>query len=124
MNWYAAQTSNNGGTSVPRRDPLAWSTADRTSPPFAAGNSDHKSATAPATKGAAALVPLNVSGFPSAPRLVMSSLGARRPRLPMERARFDWLIGLPRRSHATTGRTHGWRVIAELPLVPSFSAAA
>ena len=43
----------------------------------AAGNSDHNSAIAPVTKGAATLVPPSVSGCPSALKLVMASPGAR-----------------------------------------------
>ena len=73
----------------------------------AAGNSDHNSAIVPVTNGTATLVPPSVSDCPSAPRLVMPSPGARKPRLPMELPRFDSFVGLPVRSQATTGRTQG-----------------
>ena len=53
------------------------------------GNSDHSSATAPVTNGAAALVPPKVSGLPSAPRLVIPSPGAPSPRRPIELPRFE-----------------------------------
>ena len=59
------------------------------------GNSDHNSAVAPVTKGTATLVPPRVSEGPSAPRLMMRSPGALKPRLPIEPPRFDWLIGRP-----------------------------
>ena len=84
----------------------------------AEGNSDHSSAIAPVTKGTATLVPPSVSDCPSAPRLVMPSPGALKPRLPIDAPRFDSFVGLPRRSQPTTGMTHGWRVMAELPRVP------
>ncbi len=67
------------------------------------GNSDHSSAIAPVTKGAATLVPPNVCGLPFVPRLVMFSPGALSPRLPIELPRFDSLSGLPRR----VARDHG-----------------
>lgn len=84
----------------------------------AEGNFDHKSAIAPVTNGTATLVPPNVRGWPEVPRLVMLAPGAESPRRPMELPKFDSLMGLPVRSHATTGMTQGWRVIAELPSVP------
>src|SRR5207249_4982921 len=112
------QASNNGGTIVVRRGAGAWVTAYLTSAAVAAGHSDHNSAMVLVTKGVAALVPPNVSGEPFAPRLVMSSPGAINPRRPSELPRFDVRIGLPCRSQATTGRTHGWRVIAVLPSIP------
>ena len=62
---------------------------------LALGNCDHNKAIAPVTKGAAALVPPNVSGLPSVPRLVTFSPGAASPRLPMELPRFDSVVGLP-----------------------------
>ena len=37
----------------------------------------------------------------------MRSPGALSPRLPIELPRFDSWIGIPRRSQATTGMTHG-----------------
>ena len=52
---------------VVRRDAAACVTADLTSAAVAPGNSDHVSATAPVTKGVAALVPPIVSGSPSRP---------------------------------------------------------
>ena len=73
----------------------------------AAGNSDHTNAIAPVTKGTATLVPPNVTDWPSEPRLVMPSPGALNPPLPMELPRFDNFIGLPARSQAATGMTHG-----------------
>ena len=82
------------------------------------GNSDHKSAIAPVTNGTATLVPPSVRGSPLVPRLVMPAPGAKSPRLPIELLKFDSFSGLPWRSHATTGMTQGWRVIAELPSVP------
>ena len=85
---------------------------------LAAGNSEHNSAIAPVTKGTATLVPLRVSEWPSVLRLVILSPGALKPRLPIELPRFDSFIGLPARLQATTGITHGWRVMAELPRVP------
>src|SRR5438874_521513 len=84
----------------------------------ASGNSDHKRAMVPVTNGAATLVPPEVTGLPLAARLVMFSPGARSPCLPIEFPKFDWCSGLPPRSQATTGMTHGWRVIEELPIVP------
>ncbi len=103
---------------------LAWVTASFISTAVADGNTDHNSAIAPVTKGAAILVPPRVSGFPSAPRLVIASPGAHRPRLPTELPRLERLIGLPWRSQATTGITHGWRVIGELPMAPWLPEAA
>jgi hypothetical protein len=89
MAWYATQASSNGGTTVARRGAWECIKANLTSAAFAPGTSDHKSATAPVTKGAATLVPPSVSGFPSAPRLVMPSPGALSPRLPMELPKVD-----------------------------------
>ncbi len=83
-----------------------------------AGSSDHSKAMAPVTNGVAALVPPNECGLPAAPRLVIFSPGAANPRLPTELLRFDSRVGLPRWSHAITGKTQGCRVIAELPTVP------
>jgi hypothetical protein len=92
--------------------------ANFTSAAFASGNSDHSSAIAPVTKGAAALVPLIVRDLPSVPRLVMLCPGALSPRLPIELPRLDSPVGSPLPSQLTTGITQGWRVIAELPTVP------
>jgi hypothetical protein len=74
---------------VVRRVVYVWVTANLTSAAVAVGNSDHNSAIAPVTNGVAALVPPKVSGLPSAPRLVMASPGALRPRLPIELPKFD-----------------------------------
>jgi hypothetical protein len=89
MSWYAAQASNRGGTTVFRRAALFCKTAYLISVGVALGNADHKRAIVPVTKGAAALVPPNVSDWPSEPRLVISSPGALSPRLPAELARFE-----------------------------------
>src|SRR5215468_6973825 len=91
---------------------------------LASGNSDQSSAIAPVTKGAAALVPPNVRGLPSVPRLVTLSPGALSPRLPIDPPKFDWLTGQPWRSQAATGITHQWLVMVELPTVPWLPAAA
>jgi hypothetical protein len=48
------------------------------SAPLVVGNCDQTKAIAPVTKGAAALVPPNVSGSPSLPRLLICSPGALR----------------------------------------------
>ena len=96
----------------------AWVTASLIFAAVAVGNSDHKSAIVPVTKGTATLVPPSVSEDPAAPRLVMPAPGARKPRLPMELPRFDSFVGRPARLQATTGMTQGWRVMAELPRVP------
>src|SRR5215472_5153876 len=114
---YAAHASRRGGTTEVRRPTLVRVTASRISAGPASEKADHNNAMVPVTKGVAALVPPNVSGVPLTPRLVISFPGALRPRLPIEAPRFDWLIGLPRRSHATTGTTPGSRVMAELPSV-------
>ena len=90
-----------------RRGEDAWEMASLICAAVAARNSDHNSAIAPVTKGTATLVPPSVSGCPSALKLVMALPGAVKPRLPIELPRFDSFIGLPRRSHATTGMTHG-----------------
>ena len=73
---------------------VVWVTADLIVAALAPGNSDQSSAMAPVTKGAAALVPPNVCGLRFAPRLVMSTPGAIRPRLPIEFPRLVWLRGL------------------------------
>src|ERR1700704_1682038 len=72
--WYAAQASSSGGTTV-RRGAKAWVTASLICAADAAGNSEYSSAIAPVTNGAAALVPPNVRGLPSALRLVIPSPG-------------------------------------------------
>ena len=73
---------------------------------------------APVTKGTATLVPPSVSDGPSVPKLVTLSPGALRPRAPIEPPRLDSLIGRACISQATTGMTHGWRVMEEVPKVP------
>ena len=103
---------------VVRRGNCERVTADLTLVACAAGYTDHKSAMVPATKGAATLVPPEMSDPPTAPRPVILSPGARRPRLPMVLPRFDRPTGRPWRSQAATGMTQGWRVIAELPIAP------
>src|SRR5271155_2580972 len=100
-----------------RRGACAWITANLISAALAPGNSDQRSAIAPVTKGAAALVPPKVFAFPSIPRLVIFSPGALSPHLPMDFPKFDSLSGLPSRLQATTGITHECRVMAELPTV-------
>lgn len=96
----------------------AWVIANFTCTEVALGNADHSNAIVPLTKGVATLVPPIVAGLPSVPRLVMDAPGARSPRLPTELPKFDSLIGLPCASQATTGMTHGCRVITVLPSVP------
>jgi hypothetical protein len=61
------------------------SSADLISRPEASGNFAQSSATAPVTNGAAALVPLAVTGLPFAPRLVISTPGAPSPDRPVDR---------------------------------------
>ncbi len=73
----------------------------------AAGNSDHNSAIAPVTNGAAALVPPNFPDPPPGPRLAMFSPGALKPCLPIEEPRLDAAITRPLESQATTGMTQG-----------------
>src|SRR5881227_1489776 len=92
--------------------------ADFARPALASGNIERSSASAPVTKGVAALVPLEVNGCLLAPRLVIPSPGAIRPRRAIELPRLETARGLPARSQATTGMTQGWRVIAEPPTVP------
>ena len=106
-NRQAAATSSNGGTTEARLGVDGWVTASLMCAAVADGNADHSSAVAPVTNGTATLVPPSVSDCPSAPRLVTRSPGALRPRLPIELPRFESFIGLPRRSQATTGMTHG-----------------
>ena len=101
-----------------REPPLACVAASLIAHAVAVGNSDHRRAIAPVTKGAAALVPLKVLGLPSDPRLVTPSPGALNPRRPIEPPKLDSLSVLPCELQAATGMTHGWRVIAELPTVP------
>ncbi len=67
---------------------------------LAPGNSDQSKAMAPVTNGAAALVPEEVWGLPSVPRLTMFSPGAVTPQRPMELPRFDSAVGRPCRSQA------------------------
>ena len=73
----------------------AWVTASLIWAAVALGNSDHSSAMAPVTKGAAALVPPEVCGLSPGPRLTMSCPGAASPHRPMELPRFDSAVGLP-----------------------------
>ena len=80
---------------VPRLGIWAWATAALIWAALAPGNSDQSNAIVPVTKGAAALVPLNVLGSPFGPRLVMFSPGAPSPRLPIEPPRFDSASGFP-----------------------------
>jgi hypothetical protein len=103
----AAEASSSGGTTERhgRGKPcvvahLIWA-AD------ADGNSDHSNAMAPVTNGTATLVPERLTVPPSTARLVIRSPGALKPRAPIELPRFDSCIGRLRRSHATTGMTHG-----------------
>ena len=85
---------------------------------MATGNSDHNSAIAPVTKGAATLVPERVIGGPPAFKLVTASPGAARPRLPIEMPRLNYSVSLPSIVQAATGITQGWRVITELQVCP------
>src|SRR5947207_5497545 len=109
---------------VDGRGPWARVTAIFTLAAAAAGYSDHSRAMAPATNGAATLVPPVVSGPPAAARPVIFVPGALRPRLPIALPRFEPPAGRPWRSQATTGMTQGCRVIAEPPMTPWFPAAA
>jgi hypothetical protein len=68
---------------------LDWINADFSSAAVAPGNREYKSAMVPVTKGAAALVPLNVRKLPSVPRLMIALPGAIRPCLPIECPRFE-----------------------------------
>ena len=61
--WYTAQAFNNGGVTLVRARGWTCVMAKRSSAGVVAGNSDQMSAIAPATKGAAALVPPSVSGI-------------------------------------------------------------
>ena len=78
-----------------------------TSAMAARGNADSSSATAPVTNGVAALVPLETSGEPFAPRLVMAAPGAISPRREIESPRFEMAVGRPSKSQAATGITAG-----------------
>jgi hypothetical protein len=115
---YAASASRSGGTTDARRRIDPWVTASLICAALAPENSDHRSAIAPVTKGAATLVPPRMRGSPSTARLVMPAPRALRPRLPIEPPRFESFVGLPRSSQATTGMTQGCRVMAELPRAP------
>ena len=53
-----------------------------------------------------------------AQELVTVSPGAITPCREIELLRLDMASGLPAKLQATTGMTHGWRVMAELPTVP------
>jgi hypothetical protein len=96
--WCAAAASSKGGTTEYRRDAEPPAIASLIWVALAAGNSDHKSAIAPVTKGVATLVPASVTAPPSVPRLVTPSPGAPKPRLPIEPPRFDSFVGLPAKS--------------------------
>src|SRR5262245_34611396 len=123
MNWYAAAASSTGGTTALRRA-TARVTAVLIVAALLLRKMDQISAMAPVTNGVAALVPLEVIVPPSESRLVIASPGAMRPRRPIALPRLVMPSGLPRASHAATGITHGWRVIAEPPTVPWLPAAA
>src|SRR5262249_30115595 len=84
IRWYAARPSRRGGIRVARRGATGPVTASRSCPPGAAGNNDFKSAMAPVTKGAAALVPEKGCIVASGARLTTPSPGAASPRLPAE----------------------------------------
>jgi hypothetical protein len=99
--------SSKGGTTEARPRADVCEMASLICVAVAVRNSDHKRAIVPVTKGTATLVPPSVRGRPSALKLVMASPGAVNPRLPTDLPRFDSLIGLPRRSQATTGITYG-----------------
>src|SRR5262245_65985094 len=114
----AAHASINGGTTVGRRGRSAPTTAARISAADAPGNSDHNSAMAPVTNGAATLVPPRVSGGPCAPRLVIATPGALRPRWPIDRPRFEEPTGRASTPQAATGITQGIRVITEPTSLP------
>ena len=101
-----------------------WRMADLIWFMSACGNSDHKSAIVPVTKGAAALVPPDICCLPFVPRLMIPKPGAIKPRWPMERPRFDLEMGRPRRSQAATGITPACEVITEFPTNPWFPLAA
>jgi len=101
---YAARAFNIGGTIV---WDLLGLKANLISAAVASGNSDHKSAMVPVTKGAATLVPHILIDFPPGARLVMLLPGALRPYILMDLPKFEVLIGLPVESHAVTGITHG-----------------
>jgi hypothetical protein len=103
---------------------VAAETASLISEAVAAENSDHNSAIAPVTKGAAMLVPRNVSGCRTALKLVTEAPVAHIPRLPIEPPRLDSSRGLPQRSQPTTGITPECRVMAVLPRVRWLPAAA
>src|SRR5579885_2168022 len=107
-----------------RRGPAVAATARRRTRPGAFGNSDQSRARAPLMNGAATLVPRHVIVPPDEARLVISCPGAPTPCCPIERPRFEDVIGRPARSQATTGITHGCRVMAELATVLSLPAAA
>ena len=83
-----------------------------------AGYSDHTSAIAPVTNGAATLVPSKELVAVDVPRLVMFPPGAVSPRPPIDLPMFESGDGLPLAVQAATGITHGCRVNTELPTVP------
>lgn len=104
---YAAQASSKGGAMVLRGRLPAWVTASLIRAALGPGNSDQSKAIAPVTKGAAALVPPEVWGWPFVPRLMMFCPGAPNPRLPMELPKFDSEVGRPSKSQPMTAITHG-----------------
>src|SRR5258707_325595 len=106
------------------RWPVGAVTACRRTRPGTSGNSDQSRARSPLMNGAAALVPCHVTVPPDEARLVISYPGAPTPCCPIDRPRFEDVIGRPARSYATTGITHGCRVMTELPTVLSLPAAA
>jgi hypothetical protein len=85
-----------GGTTLSRRVPSAYKTAYFKAEAVAVGNIDHNNAKVPVTNGAAALVPPKEAAWPSEPKLVMFSAGALMPQRPVERPKFDALIGRQR----------------------------
>jgi len=120
---YADHESSSGGT-IDRVRSGELNKAWRMLAAVASRFKDHRRAMVPETKGAAALVPLCRVTPPSGLRPVMDSPGARRPRVAIECAKFDAVIGRPEASHAATGTTQGCRVIDVLPNAPSFPVAA
>jgi hypothetical protein len=113
----AAHASSNGG--VIARDRLHdCVTACFMRAALAPLNSDQSNAIVPVTKGAAALVPPEVSDLSPGPRLVMFSAGAANPHLPIDLPMLDSIVGLPCKSQPITAMTHGCRVMEELPTFP------
>src|SRR5262249_1613719 len=107
-----------GGTMLRGADPRPRVSASLIAAALAFGNSDHRSAAAPVTNGAAMLVPDVETSAPSGSRQVTPSPGAERPQRPIEAPRLDIPSTRPPRSQATTGITQGCLVTALLPTVP------